>query len=283
MNNLSVAVRVGLWMGLSAICFAALVSVVRYLSDEMDIWVITFWRTLFAGFMFIPWVMKVGLQGLKTKRWGLYISRAVCMVLASAAMFYSVVLMPMAEATALSFTTPLFTTLLAFLVLREHVGWRRWGSILAGFAGVLVMLRPGIEVFNPAVGWVFLSAVTFALVVIIAKLLAATETPELIVFYLTVLAIPLALIPALAFWQWPNLIQIGWLVVLGALSILNMYAISRALQIGDASLTQPFDFLRLPFTALLGFVFFAQIPNMWTWLGAAIIFTSAVYITQRER
>jgi drug/metabolite transporter (DMT)-like permease len=113
-------------------------------------------------------------------------------------------------------------------------------------------------------------------------MLAATESPEAIVVYVYLYSIPLSLVPALVFWQWPSGEQWLWLLALGVVANGNMYGISRALRIGDASLSQPFDFIRLICTALVGYFAFAEQPDLWTWLGAAIIFACSVYITHRE-
>ena len=281
-GSASVALRVGMWMAFSAASFAALVGIVRHLSADMDVFVISFWRNCFAVLIFLPWLVRAGPAALKTKRIGTYLARSAFMVISSTLLFFSVVLMPIGEATALSFTTPLFTTVLAVLVLRETVGIRRWSALVVGFAGVLIMLRPGVAAFDPAAILVILSAITFAAVVVIAKMLAATESPELIVVYLSLFSIPLSLVPALFFWQWPDGEQILWLIALGAMASGNMYGISRALQLGDASLSQPFDFFRLPATALVGYLYFQEVLDFWIWVGAAVIFASAAYVTHRE-
>ena len=281
-HRLPVAVRVGLWICLSAACFAVLVGIVRHLSAEVDVFVITFWRNILAVAIFAPWLMRVGWRGLATRRSGLLVTRSAFLVVSSICMFFAVVLMPLAEATALSFTTPLFATLLAALVLKEAMHLRRWSALIVGFAGVLVMLRPGAAAVDPAAGLVLFSALTFAAVVVTGKMLAHTESPEAIVVYVSLYSIPLSLVPALIFWQWPSGEQWLWLLALGIVASGNMYGISRALRIADASLSQPFDFVRLLFTALVGYFAFAEQPDMWTWIGAAIILASSVYITHRE-
>lgn len=281
-HGLPVAARVGLWICLSAACFAVLVGIVRHLSAEVDVFVITFWRNILAVAMFAPWLMRVGWRGLGTRRSGLLLTRSAFLVVSSICMFFAVVLMPLAEATALSFTTPLFATLLAALVLKEAMHIRRWSALIVGFAGVLVMLRPGAAAVDPVAGLVLLSALTFAAVVVTGKMLAHTESPEAIVVYVYLYSIPLSLVPALLFWQWPSGEQWLWLLALGIVANGNMYGISRALSIADASLSQPFDFVRLLFTALVGYFAFAERPDLWTWIGAAIILASSVYITHRE-
>ena len=280
--RLPAAVGIGLWMAVSAICFAGLVGLVRHLSAEMDVFVISFWRNAFAIATILPLLLRAGESGLRTKRHGLFLTRSGFMVASSVALFFSVVLMPVAEATALSFTAPLFSVALAVLVLRESVGPRRWIAMAIGFAGTLIILRPGLAAFDPVALLVLFSSAMFAAVVVTGKILDRTETPARIVAYLNIYSLPLSLIPALFVWQWPTWEQFAWLVVLGLMANGNMYGIARAMRLGDASLAMPFDFLRLPFVALVGYLAFSELPDIWTWVGAAVIFGSAAYIGRRE-
>ena len=135
-------------MTLSAACFAALVGIVRHLSADMDVFVISFWRNCASVAVLMPWFLRVGRRGLRSHRQGLLLTRAIFMVVSSIAMFFAVTLMPIAEATAISFATPLFAVLLAILVLKEMVGRWRWLAILVGIAGVLIVLRPGTAAFQ---------------------------------------------------------------------------------------------------------------------------------------
>jgi S-adenosylmethionine uptake transporter len=282
-SGLGVPARVGLWMLASATGFALLVCLVRLLSSEMDVLVIQVWRNVFAALFFAPWLARVGLPGLRTRRLPLFLLRSIFMIASSTALFFGVTMMPVADATALSFTAPLFTTVLAVLLLRERVSGVQWGGIAAGFAGMLVILRPGVAAYDaPATAVVLFAALTFALVTVTGKMLAATESPALIVACLAVFSLPLALVPALFVWQWPTLPQLGVLVLVGVAANLNMYGFARAMRIGDAAMTTPFDFVRLPATALIAFLMFGQAPDLWTWLGAGLIFASSVYVGRRR-
>lgn len=281
--GLGAPARVGLWMLGSAVGFAVLVCLVRYLSTEMDVLVIQVWRNVFAALFFAPWLARVGLAGLRTKRAPLFLLRSAFMVASSTALFFGVTMMAVADATALSFTAPLFTTLLAVLLLREKVSGYQWGGVAAGFVGMLVILRPGVAAFDPtATAVVLFAAVAFALVTITGKMLASTESPALVVSSLAVFSLPLALVPALFVWQWPTLEQLVPLVLIGVAANLNMYGFARAMRIGDAALSMPFDFIRLPATALIAFLMFGQAPDLWTWLGAGVIFASSIYVGRRK-
>lgn len=281
-GGLGVPARVGLWMLASAVGFAGLMCLVRLLSDELHVLVIQVWRNVFAALAFAPWLARVGLGGLRTRRLPLYFARSAFMVTSSTALFFGVTMMPPADATALSFTAPIFTTILAVLILGERVGAPQWFGIAAGFLGMLVIVRPGFGAFEGSATLVVLiAALAFAAVALTGKMLASTESPALIVAYLAVFTLPLAIAPALFVWQWPTLEQLGWLVLLGLAANLNMYGLARAFRIGDASLATPFDFIRLPATALLAFLMFGQAPDLWTWLGAGLIFAASIYVGRR--
>lgn len=281
-GGLPVAVRVGFWMLLASTNFALMLGIARYLSAELPVLVISFWRNLFAALLFVPWAIRVGPARLVTRSVGLHIARAASLVLSSTSMFLAAAVMPIAEVTAISFTTPLFVVLLAALFLHEKLTMVRLVGLAAGFAGMLVMLRPGVAAFDPAALWVLASAISFGGVVIFGRILAQRDSPELMVALLSLCSVPLSLVPALFVWQWPDPVQLLWLLGMAVFGSLNMYGIVRSLKIAEASLSQPYDFLRLPATALVGFLAFAEAPDAWTWLGAAVICAGTVWVTRAE-
>ena len=280
--GLPVAVRVGFWMLFASINFALMLGIVRYLSTDLHVFTINFWRNLFAAAMFLPWAIKVGSTRLVTRSIGLHIGRAACLVVSSTTMFLAAAAIPIAEVTAISFTTPLFTVLLAALFLREKLTWIRGIGLAIGFAGMLVMLRPGAAAVDLAAFYVLISALSFGGVVVLGRILAQRDTAELMVALLALCSVPLALMPALTTWAWPDGTQLLWLVLMAVFGNANMYGIVRSLKIAEASLTQPYDFLRLPTTAAVGYLAFAEIPDAWTWLGAAIICAGTVWVTRAE-
>lgn len=283
MSGLSVTVRVALWMLLTAVGFGAMVTMVRHLSATMDLIAVTFWRNLFATVLMLPWAWRAGRRGRHTKRWPLYWLRAAVMVVATVALYYGMTLLPMAEATALSFTSPLFTVVFAALLLGERVGMKRAGALAVGFAATLLILRPGAVPLGWGAMHILIACLTFALTTIMGKMLAATEDPNLVVFNLTLLGVPCALLPALFVWSWPGVSEIGWLLLIGLAGNLNYYGLAQALRLGDASSAMTYDFLRLPAVAGFAYLAFGQQPDTITWIGAAIIFGSVIYIARADR
>jgi drug/metabolite transporter (DMT)-like permease len=280
--GLPTVVRVAFWMTAAAIGYAGMIAIVKHLSAEIDIYVLLFWRYFLALALFVPWLLRAGAGALQTRRLGLHLGRAALMVIHGGTLLVAILMIPLGEATALIFMAPLFATMLAALLLRERVSARRWLALLVGFSGVLAIVRPGVAAFDPAAGLVLISALTGAGVVVAGRVLLRSDSAELTVFYLTLFSVPFALIAAALRWQWPTLEQIPWLLALGLVANTYIYGMTRALKIAETSLVMPFDFLRMPAAALAGYLFFAEMLDPWAWLGAAIIFASALYIANRE-
>jgi drug/metabolite transporter (DMT)-like permease len=274
--------RVAIWMIAAACGYAAMIGVVKHLSADMNIYVVIFWRYFLALVVMIPWLLPSGGSVLKTQRLGMHIWRALLMVVHGGTLMLAIMLIPLAEATSLIFTSPLFATVLAAIFLHEVVGPRRWLALTIGFVGVLVILRPGIVAFDLASGLMLVSAFTGACVVVTGKILLRSESSELTVFYLTLFAAPFALLPALYHWEWPSLEMLPWLVALALVGNAYIYGLTRALKIAETSMVMPFDFLRMPAAAVAGYILFAETIDVWSWVGAAIVFAATIYITRHE-
>lgn len=255
---------------------------IRHLSSDLHPFEIAFFRNLFGLIVLLPALLRTGLVPLRTQKLPLHALRGLFNVGAMMSFFLGVSMTPLATVAALSFTSPLFATLLAASLLGERVRHGRIAGLAIGFAGMLVILRPGLAVIDPATPIVLLSALTFAVVIVIGKRLAGVETPEGIVLQLTFWSIPLSALPAAWVWVWPSAEQLVWLAALGLAAWANIYGISRALQAGDASLAMAFDFLRLPAVALVGFFAYAERPDPLTWIGAAVIVAGVVHVTRAE-
>jgi len=272
----------GLWMVGFTVTFAVLMAMVRHVSAEIHPFETAFFRNFFGLVVMLPWFARVGPGGLRTRRLGAHGFRALSGVIAMCALFMAISLMPLAEVTALTFTSPLFATAGAALVLGETVQARRWTATLIGFAGTLIILRPGAETLTPAALLVLLAAAFIATSMLSIKSLSATESPNVIVVYMGLLMTPMSLVPALFVWTWPTLEAWAWLAAIGAVATLGQLAVARAFAAADASAVMPFDFFRLMFTAALGFTLFGEGLDVWTWVGAGVILASSVYIARRE-
>jgi len=275
-------VRGALWMTGAAVAFSGMIGLLRIATDALHPFEVAFFRNAFGLAFMLPWLARTRFQGLVTRRQGLYFWRAATGLVAMIAWFYGLSLLPLGEAVALSFTTPLFVTLGAALFLGEVVRARRLTATVVGFLGVLIIIRPGAEAVSPAALIVLLSAVFAAASALMIKALSRTEGANAIVTYMVVYLTPLSLVPALFVWQWPDAATLAVLAGVGGLATLGHVALTRAMKAADVSVVLPFEYLRLPLVAAIGYLAFGEVIDGWTWLGAAVITAAALYIAHRE-
>ena len=270
------------WMIAACAGFATMTGFIRYISTELHAFEIAFFRNLFGLVVMLPWLARVGFSGLKTKRIGLYTVRGVTGMLALLCWFWAVTVLPLADATALSFTSPLFATIFAAVVLSEVVRARRWIALAFGFLGAVIILRPGAQSIGLPELAVLFSALMMAASATVIKRLSDTESPSAIVMYMVIYLTPMSLVPALFVWKTPSWEMLGLLFVMGIVATLAHQCLTRSFAIADASAVLPFDFTRLLFAALIGYLVFDQVPDVWIGVGAAVIVASSVYIAHRE-
>ena len=252
------------------------------MSAELHPFELAFFRNLFGLLVVIPWFMRYGLKPLKTKRLGLHALRAGINAMAMLMFFYAVSITPLADVAALSFTAPIFATVLAIFILGEVVGFRRWCAILFGFCGTLVLLRPGLDVVSDGQLLVVASALFWACALIVIKILGRTESSVTIITYLILLMAPLSAIPAAMVWSAPDFQQLGVMATMGVLGTFGQLLMTQALKEGDTNAVMPLDFLKMIWAVLLGFFVFGEVPGIFTWVGGAMIFASITYIAYRE-
>ena len=198
------------------------------------------------------------------------------------AFFTGVTLIPLNESAALTFASPLFGTIGAALFLGETVRARRWIAIAIGFAGVMIVLRPGAVPLSLGAGLVLLSTMSFAGVTVLVKKMSGTERTTTVVFYQSLIV--MVMTAPLAAWVWttPSFLNFVALATLGALSTAGWLCFTRAFALADASAILPIEFTRLPFVAILAYFLLGEVPDKWVWLGAAVIFGSTLYVAHRE-
>jgi drug/metabolite transporter (DMT)-like permease len=266
----------------SAVMFGLMAITIRYASDELHPFEIAFFRNLFGLMFALPLLFRAGPGLLRTRKLPLYLLRCAIGMVSMLCGFWAIVNLPLAQAVALSYSTPLFVTIGAVLVLHEVVRARRWSAVLIGFIGVLVIVRPfGVD-FSAGSLVAVTAAVFSASVAISIKFLSRTEAPDAIVLYTTMIWVPMSLIPALFFWTWPSPAAWGWVVMTGFFGTAAHMCWTRAFKLGDASALTPLSFVQLPIVAALAWLLFDEVLDRWTALGAAIIFASSFYIAHRE-
>lgn len=270
-------------MCLATVAFAAMHASVRVASTELDPFQIAFLRNLFGLAFLVPLLIGPGFQQMKTRRLGLHALRAIVNIAAMLLFFTALATTPLAKVTALSFTAPIFVAILSFLVLGERFRLRRWGAIAAGFAGMLLIIRPGLTVVETGALMVLASSALWAVALTMVKVLSRTDTSVAIVAWMGVFLSVFSLGPALWVWRDPTLWAWGWLLFIGFTGSVAQVTLSQALKETDPTVVMPFDFLKLLWATLLAFWWFAEIPDSFTWAGAAVIFAAGLYVANRER
>ncbi len=289
-SPLSAPLQGAVYMIAAAFLFATMNGAIRLLGDGvasegaggMHPFQIAFFRNLFALSFMLPWLARNGRAGLRTERLKTHLWRAVIGLSAMLCWFSAVAYLPLAEAVALNFTVPFFATAGAALILGEVVRARRWTATAIGFLGVLIIVRPGFAEITPLMALPVIAAGFMAVSVLFVKSLSRTEAPVTIVLYMNLLLTPLSLGPALFVWRSPTLAELGLGAVIGACAVTAHIFFTRAFARCDASAIMPFDYSRLPFVAAIGYLLFDEVPDAWTWVGAAVIAGAAIYIAQRE-
>lgn len=241
---------------------------------------IVFLRSLILAAFLAPIVILR--KSIATSRPLLHASRGVVGIAAMSCMVYALLEAPLADVTAISFSRALFVVILAIVILRETVGWRRWSAVVIGFIGVVLMLRPGEDGVSVALLFAVGGAFLGAWVVMILKALSTTESAETIVFWFGISGVVLMAVPAGLNWQWPTAWEWLLLFALSAAGSLAQYFLVRGWALGEASALAPVAYAQLVWATILGVVLFSELPDEWTIGGASIIVFSTLYIAIRE-
>ncbi|MDL5367481.1 DMT family transporter [Xanthomonas sp. NCPPB 2654] len=276
------SLRAAMLMLASTLAFGLMVVAIRLASAHLSTVEIAFFRNLFGLLFLLPMLLRPGQPLPRTAQLPRYLLRTAVGLVSMLAGFWAIGHLPLSQAIALSYSTPLFVTLAAAFWLGENVRLRRWMAVLCGFAGVLIIVRPGAATFSTGTLVALLAAVMSALVAIQIKQLARADSANTVVFYTYVFWVPMSLLPALFAWTWPHGIDWLWLLATGLFGTLGQLLWTRALRIGEVSALTPISFIQLPFVALLGWWLFGEAIAPHTLLGAAIIIAANVYIAHRE-
>ena len=270
-------------MCLSTVAFSIMHGLVRFVSEVLPPFQIAFFRNIFGLAFLLPLLMRSRFAILRTKQIGLHALRGVINMAAMLMFFTALSISPIAKVAALGFTAPIFMAILAVVVLGERFRIYRWSAICLGFAGMLIILRPGLVVIDTGALLVIGSAVLWAVAMLIIKIQSRTESSLTIVAYMGIFLGVFSIAPALWVWQPFELQTLGLMVLIGLFGSIAQMAISESLKETDPTALMPFDFLKLIWTAMIGAWFFAEIPDMFTWIGATVIFSSGLFIALRER
>ncbi len=272
------------WMTVSCALLAGVAALGRYVALEgVPTFQTVFLRLLFALVAFLPILGWRGLEMLRTQHLKLYLIRVAVGLTGMTLWFAALAEIPVGEVTAIGFLAPIFGTIGAALFLGEIVRWRRWTATLVAFAGAVLIIRPGIVEVTLGTWLALAAALGMAIAGLMIKNLSGKDDPDKLVLIALCFQTPVAAVPAFLVWEWfpPHL----WTVyaAIGLLGMLGHITLARAFRAADASLVMSLEFARLPFAVAFGFALFGELIDLWTWVGAAVIFAAAVYTTRRER
>ena len=272
------------WMSGTAASFILMMISVRELSITMSSFQLLSFRSIVGIPIMCLVAWHMGFRTVRTARPGMQIARNVVHFGGQWCWVIGVTLLPLAHVTALEFTMPMWTAIIAMLFIGERMHSHRLLAVIIGFIGTLIILRPGVEIVTDAALVVLLGAIFYGASNVMVKSLTATDAPWVIVFWMQVIQLPLALVPALFWFDWvtPDWIDAPWLVAIGLSGMSAHYCMARAFQLADASVCIPIDFVRLPLAALVGWLIYAEGVSVWVLVGAALIFGGNYYSVLRE-
>ena len=263
--------RAVLWMCGGVLSFSFMAISGRELSSELSTSQILFVRSV-VGFSVMVLVMcRVGWGKLGTTHFRTHVIRNIAHFLGQYAWFYGIALISLAEVFALEFTMPFWTAILAVVLLGERINRKRMLAIGLGFVGVLIMLRPGLEIISPAAMVVLGAAFLYAFAHTLTKRLSGFDAPVAIVFYMAGIQFVIAIIFSSQEYSWPSLSLLPWTLGVGVFALTANYSLTRAFKLSDVSVVMPFDYLRLPFIKLIGLIFYEERPEFWMLLGGSIV------------
>jgi drug/metabolite transporter (DMT)-like permease len=262
---------------------AVMVALVRYVSADLHVFEIAFFRNAGAAVFLAPILMRSGWEPLRTRQLRMHTLRAALNTVSMFLFFYGLTLIPLAQVTALSFATPLFATLCAVVLLRETMHRGRWTGLALGFIGALIILRPGVQPVSEGALAILVAVSVWGGALVVIKMLARTESSVTIVLYASLLQIPLSLAAASLVWVWPSPGQLALLFAIGAIGSLSQMALAQSFREADATVVLPVDFTKLIWASLIGYLAFAEIPDIWIWVGGIVVFSGVLYIAFYER
>ncbi|MFO0109407.1 MAG: DMT family transporter [Alphaproteobacteria bacterium] len=271
-----------LFMIASTASFSLMNIFIRMGAEEVHVTVQVFLRNFLTVIVLVPLALRHDFALLRTRRLKSHFWRATIGVVGMQAWFHCVSILPLNQATALSFTAPIFTTLVAVLLLKEKADIYRWMGIFASFLGVLIILHPGSSDFTWQSLLVLFATSMWALASVLVKALTRTESPLRIVFFMSLFMALWALPPALYHWQWPDLYHWIILLAMATAAFFAQWLLAMAYKETEVVKLMPFDFGRLIFTAIFAYFAFGEVSNLYTWAGATVILVSTFLAVRRD-
>jgi drug/metabolite transporter (DMT)-like permease len=263
--------------------FAVMDATIKWLTADFPVTQVVALRSWFGlPLLCLLAYFEGGLPALKTRRPLVHVGRYALVLALSFSFFWALSQMKLVDAVAITFTVPIFITALSVPLLKEPVGWHRWLAIGVGFCGVLIMLRPGVGVFQWAALVVLGSAVVYALLMITTRAFKATESTASLMLYPQLGMSLTGIVFAPFFWVTPSLADLGLFAVAGMFGSVGVMCVTHAFRLGPAAVISPFEYSALIWATLLGYFLWGELPDAITLAGAVIVISSGLYIIYRE-
>jgi drug/metabolite transporter (DMT)-like permease len=249
----------------------------REATRELSVFQIMLMRSVLGMVLLWPLVHAAGgLSAMRTQRLPQHAARNVVHYAAQYGWFVALTLIPLAQLVSIEFTMPIWSAVLAVFFLGERMNGRKWLAVVLGLVGVAVIVRPSAGTVDAGQLIALACAFGFAISVVLVTSLTRTESAVAIIFWMLVVQSAIGLVPALMVWQWPSAPIWGWVVVVAFCGTFSHYCFARAMQHADATVVVPMDFLRVPLTALVGWLVYAEALDLFTGLGVGLILAGNV-------
>ena len=272
-----------LWMAGALLSLSGMAIAGRELSAELNAVQTSFIRSLTCLAVLVPLVAIIGFSKVRTNRLRLHVIRNVVHFGAQASWLFGVAVLPLAQVFAIEFTAPIWTALLASLFLGERLTGSRIGAIALGFAGILIIVRPGFETIHPATLVVLMASVGFAITFVFTRYMSGSESPLTVIFYMNLVQFPIGLVLSLPDWTIPSAAMLPWIALIGACGLGSHFCFAPALSLADAAVVTPLDFFRLPLIAAIGFLVYNEGLDILILIGGAVIFSGNLINLWTER
>jgi len=274
--------QAALWMGCAVLSFSFMAVAVRELLRHMGALEILFLRTAVTMLLVLAILPRSGTATLRTQLFRFHLARAFFHLGGQLCWIYAIGALTLAMVFAIEFTMPVWVAVLATLFLGERMNRGRLVMLALGLAGIAIIVRPDLGGLHPAVFVMVLGSVFYAGNMIMTKRLSATDSPMAVLFWMSLIQLPITLLGALPYWVAPQPADLAWALGIGMASFAAHYTMTRAMKLGDATLVVPIDFLRLPLIALIGAFVYDEPVEVATFAGAAVIFAGTYYSLSRE-
>jgi drug/metabolite transporter (DMT)-like permease len=283
MTETQSTIRAALWMGGSIASFLTMTVAGRAILPGLDVFQLMEMRSIIGWFILLPLVLASGgFAAMRTRRPMQHIGRNVVHYAGQFAWLQALTMIPLAQLISIEFTTPIWGALLAVLFLGERMSARKIAAILFGLVGVLVIVRPGAEPLDPGHLIILAGAIGFGISVVMVKSLTRTDSVVAIIFWMLIIQSAIGLVPAIAVWRTPEPWMWPWILIVSFTGMSSHFCMARALTYAEATVVMPMDFLRLPLSALIGFLLYSEQIDVFTAIGAALILTGNLFNLQRR-